>query len=115
MNSQELATLVQYRLPVKIVILNNNFLGMVRQWQQLFFNKRYSQTCMELPIDFCKLAEAYGATGLSASKPEEVEGVIRKALETPGPVIMEFKIAREENVMPMVPAGAGLNEMVLAS
>ena len=115
MNSQELATLVQYRLPVKIVILNNNFLGMVRQWQQLFFNKRYSQTCMELPIDFCKLAEAYGATGLSTSKPEEVEGVIRKALETPGPVIMEFKIAREENVMPMVPAGAGLNEMVLAS
>lgn len=115
MNSQELATLVQYRLPVKIVILNNNFLGMVRQWQQLFFDRRYSQTCMELPIDFVKLAEAYGATGLSTSKPEEVEDVIRKALETPGPVIMEFKIAREENVLPMVPAGAGLNEMVLAS
>lgn len=115
MNSQELATLVQYRLPVKIVILNNNFLGMVRQWQQLFFDRRYSQTCMELPIDFVKLAEAYGATGLSTSKPEEVEGVIQKALETPGPVIMEFKIAREENVLPMVPAGAGLNEMVLAS
>lgn len=115
MNSQELATLVQYRLPVKIVILNNNFLGMVRQWQQLFFNRRYSQTCMELPIDFVKLAEAYGATGLRATTPDEVEGVIRKALETPGPVIMEFKIAREENVLPMVPAGAGLNEMVLAS
>ncbi|MCP3177803.1 biosynthetic-type acetolactate synthase large subunit [Desulfuromonas sp. KJ2020] len=115
MNSQELATLVQYRLPVKIVILNNNFLGMVRQWQQLFFDRRYSQTCMELPIDFVKLAEAYGATGLSTSKPEEVESVIQKALETPGPVIMEFKIAREENVLPMVPAGAGLNEMVLAS
>ncbi|MDW7646005.1 MAG: biosynthetic-type acetolactate synthase large subunit [Desulfuromonadales bacterium] len=115
MNSQELATLVQYRLPVKIVILNNNFLGMVRQWQQLFFDRRYSQTCMELPIDFVKLAEAYGATGLSTSKPEEVEAVIQKALETPGPVIMEFKIAREENVLPMVPAGAGLNEMVLAS
>ncbi|HKK00866.1 MAG TPA: biosynthetic-type acetolactate synthase large subunit [Desulfuromonadales bacterium] len=115
MNSQELATLVQYRLPVKIVILNNNFLGMVRQWQQLFFNRRYSQTCMELPIDFVKLAEAYGATGLRAGKPEEVEGVIRQALETPGPVIMEFKIAREENVLPMVPSGASLNEMVLAS
>ena len=115
MNSQELATLVQYRLPVKIVILNNNFLGMVRQWQQLFFNKRYSQTCMELPIDFAKLAEAYGATGLQASKPEEVEAVIRKAFATKGPVIMEFKIAREENVLPMVPAGASLNEMVLAS
>jgi acetolactate synthase-1/2/3 large subunit len=115
MNSQELATLVQYRLPVKIVILNNNFLGMVRQWQQLFFNKRYSQTCLELPIDFVKLAEAYGATGLRATKPEEVEEVIRKAFATPGPVIMEFKVAREENVLPMVPAGAGLNEMVLAS
>ncbi|MBE0595976.1 MAG: biosynthetic-type acetolactate synthase large subunit [Desulfuromonadales bacterium] len=115
MNSQELATLVQYRLPVKIAILNNNFLGMVRQWQQLFFNRRYSQTCMELPIDFVKLAEAYGATGLRATRPDEVEAVIRQALETPGPVIMEFKIAREENVLPMVPAGAGLNEMVLAS
>jgi acetolactate synthase-1/2/3 large subunit len=115
MNSQELATLVQYRLPVKIAILNNNFLGMVRQWQQLFFDKRYSQTCMELPIDFTKLAEAYGATGLRATKPEEVEEVIKKAFATPGPVIMEFKISREENVMPMVPAGAALNEMVLAS
>jgi len=115
MNSQEMATLVQYRLPVKIVILNNNFLGMVRQWQQLFFDKRYSQTCMELPIDFTKLAEAYGATGLKATKPEEVEDVIKKAFATPGPVIMEFKVSREENVMPMVPAGAGLNEMVLAS
>jgi len=113
MNSQELATLVQYRLPVKIVILNNNFLGMVRQWQQLFFDKRYSQTCMELPIDFVKLAEAYGATGLRATKPDEVSGVIKQAFETPGPVIMEFKISREENVMPMVPAGAGINEMLL--
>ncbi|MBN2645199.1 MAG: biosynthetic-type acetolactate synthase large subunit [Desulfuromonadaceae bacterium] len=115
MNSQELATLVQYRLPVKIVILNNNFLGMVRQWQQLFFDKRYSQTCLELPIDFIKLAEAYGAKGFQATKPEEVEDVIRQGFATPGPVIMEFKIAREENVLPMVPAGAGLNEMVLAS
>lgn len=114
MNSQELATLVQYRLPVKIVILNNNFLGMVRQWQQLFFDKRYSQTCMELPIDFVKLAEAYGATGFSTSDPAEVESLLRKGLETPGPVIMEFKVSREENVMPMVPAGKGLNEMVLS-
>ncbi len=115
MNSQELATLVQFRLPVKIAILNNNFLGMVRQWQQLFFDRRYSQTCMELPIDFVKLAEAYGATGFRATTPEEVESVIKQAFATPGPVIMEFKVAREENVLPMVPAGAGLNEMVLAS
>ena len=115
MNSQELATLVQFNLPVKIAILNNNFLGMVRQWQQLFFKKRYSQTRMEVPIDFVKLAEAYGATGLLASRPDEVEQTIRKALEIEGPVIMEFKVAREENVMPMVPAGKSLNEMVLAS
>lgn len=115
MNSQELATLVQYRLPVKIVILNNNFLGMVRQWQQLFFDNRYSQTCLELPIDFVKLAEAYGAHGLRATKPGEVEETIKKGFAIPGPVIMEFKVAREENVMPMVPAGAGLNEMVLAT
>jgi len=115
MNSQELATLVQYRLPVKIAILNNNFLGMVRQWQQLFFDKRYSQTCMELPIDFVKLAEAYGATGLRTDKVDEVEDVIKKAFAVDGPVLMEFKVSREENVMPMVPAGKGINEMVLAS
>ncbi len=113
MNLQELATLVQNRLPVKICILNNNFLGMVRQWQELFFDKRYSSTCMELPIDFVKLAEAFGATGLQATKPDEVETTIKRAFETPGPVLMEFKIAREEKVLPMVPAGASLNEMVL--
>ncbi len=115
MNSQELATLVQYGLPVKIVILNNQYLGMVRQWQELFFDRRYSQTPLELPIDFVKLAEAYGATGFSVSRPDQVREVICKAFETPGPVIMEFKVDREENVMPMVPAGAAINEMVLAS
>jgi acetolactate synthase-1/2/3 large subunit len=70
---------------------------------------------MELPIDFVKLAEAYGATGLQASKPGDVASVIKQALETPGPVLMEFKVAREENVLPMVPAGKGIHEMVLAS
>lgn len=115
MNSQELATLVQYQLPVKIAILNNNYLGMVRQWQQMFFDKRYSQTVMELPIDFIKLAEAYGATGLQASKVEDVEATIIQALETPGPVLMNFKVSREENVLPMVPAGKAIHEMVLAS
>ncbi|MDX2480382.1 MAG: biosynthetic-type acetolactate synthase large subunit [Desulfuromusa sp.] len=115
MNSQELATLVQYKLPVKIVILNNNYLGMVRQWQQMFFEKRYSQTVMELPIDFIKLAEAYGATGLQATKVDEVEATIKLALETPGPVLMNFKVSREENVLPMVPAGKAIHEMVLAS
>ena len=115
MNLQELATLVQNRLPVKIVILNNNFLGMVRQWQELFFDKRYSQTCLDLPIDFIKLAEAFGASGFQATKPDEVESVIRQGFGTPGPVIMEFKVAREEKVLPMVPGGASLTEMVLAS
>jgi len=113
MNMQELATMVQHRLPVKIVILNNNFLGMVRQWQELFFDKRYSQTCLELPMDFSKIAEAYGAKGLKAEKPSEVEQVIKEGFAHNGPVIMEFTIAREEKVLPMVPAGASLNEMVL--
>jgi acetolactate synthase-1/2/3 large subunit len=115
MNLQELATIVQNGLPVKICILNNNFLGMVRQWQELFFDKRYSQTCMELPIDFIKLAEAFGAKGFQATKPNEVAAVIKKGFKTPGPVIMEFKVAREEKVLPMVPSGASLTEMVLAS
>jgi acetolactate synthase I/II/III large subunit len=115
MNLQEIATLVQSNLPVKICILNNNYLGMVRQWQELFFEKRYSQTVLDLPIDFVKLAEAFGAKGFTASKPDEVEAVISSGFETPGPVIMEFKIAREEMVLPMVPAGASLAEMVLAS
>jgi acetolactate synthase-1/2/3 large subunit len=113
MNIQEMATLVQNKLPVKIVILNNNFLGMVRQWQELFFDKRYSSTCMELPIDYIKLADAYGAKGFLATKPSDVESVIKKGFKEKGPVIMEFKIAREEKVLPMVPAGASLNEMVL--
>jgi len=113
MNIQEMATIVQNRLPVKIVILNNNFLGMVRQWQEMFFEKRYSQTCLELPIDFIKLAEAYGAKGFQATKPDEVETVIRQGFKEEGPVIMEFKVAREEKVMPMVPSGSSLNEMLL--
>ncbi|NVN90349.1 MAG: biosynthetic-type acetolactate synthase large subunit [Desulfuromonadales bacterium] len=113
MNIQEMATLVQNRLPVKIVIINNNFLGMVRQWQEIFFEKRYSQTCLELPIDYIKLADAYGAKGFLATKPDEVEDVIRRGLREEGPVIMEFKVAREEKVLPMVPSGASLNEMLL--
>ena len=115
MNVQELMTAVEYKLPVINVILNNNYLGMVRQWQQTFFEKRYSQTVMELPIDFIKLAEAYGATGLQTTKVDEVEATIKQALETPGPVLMNFKVSREENVLPMVPAGKAIHEMVLAS
>jgi acetolactate synthase-1/2/3 large subunit len=113
MNIQELITVVENDLPVKIAILNNSFLGMVRQWQQLFYEKRYSATPMTAP-DFVKLAEAYGAVGLRATKPQEVVPVIKKALSTPKPVIMDFRVEPEECVMPMVPAGKAMHEMLLA-
>jgi acetolactate synthase-1/2/3 large subunit len=113
MNIQELITVVDNKLPVKIAILNNTYLGMVRQWQQLFYGRRYSATPMTAP-DFVKLAEAYGAVGLRATKPEEVEPVIREALKTSRPVIMDFKVEPEECVMPMVPAGKAMHEMLLA-
>jgi acetolactate synthase-1/2/3 large subunit len=113
MNIQELITVVDNQLPVKIAILNNTFLGMVRQWQQLFYDRRYSSTPMTAP-DFVKLAEAYGAVGLRATKPEEVVPVIQEALNTPRPVIMDFRVEPEECVMPMVPAGKAMHEMLLA-
>ncbi len=113
MNIQELATAVQYSIPVKIVILNNGYLGMVRQWQELFYDKRYSHTDMTHAPDFVKIAEAYGMTGLRAERPEEVESVLRKGLSTPGPVMMDFKVSREECVYPMVNPGASIHEMTL--
>ncbi len=113
MNIQEMATAVQYNLPVKVAILNNHCLGMVRQWQQLFCDRRYSQTVFEAAPDFVKLAEAYGAVGLRATRPEEVEPVIREALSIRKPVIMDFWVDRNECVYPMVPAGAALTEMLL--
>jgi len=113
MNIQELATVVQYNLPVKVVILNNRYLGMVRQWQELFYDKCYACTDMECAPDFVKLAEAYGAVGLRATKPEEVERVLSKGLATPRPVIMDFLVEREECVYPMVPSGAPITEMLL--
>ncbi|MFH0959453.1 MAG: biosynthetic-type acetolactate synthase large subunit [Pseudomonadota bacterium] len=113
MNIQELATVVQYKLPVKIAILNNGYLGMVRQWQERFYDKVYSQTDITVAPDFVKLAEAYGAVGLRATKSSEVEKVIQKALETNGPVIIDFIVDRDEGVYPMVPAGAPIKEMIL--
>ena len=113
MNIQEMATAVQYCLPVKIAILNNGFLGMVRQWQQLFYDRRYSCTTMNCSPDFAKLAEAFGAVGLRATKPSEVEPVIQEAIATPRPVIMDFVVEEEENVYPMVPAGKDITEMLL--
>jgi acetolactate synthase-1/2/3 large subunit len=113
MNIQELATAVQYRLPVKVVILNNGYLGMVRQWQELFYEKRYVATNMEHSPNFALLAEAYGALGLKATRPEEVVPTLKEGLKSPGPAIMDFWVAREECVYPMVPAGAALTEMLL--
>ena len=113
MNIQELATAVQYGLPIKVVILNNQYLGMVRQWQELFYDKCYAGTPMEHAPDFVKLAEAYGAVGLRATRPEEVESVLREGLSERRTVIMEFRVEREENVYPMVPAGAPITEMLL--
>ena len=115
MNIQELATAVQYKLPVKVAILNNRFLGMVRQWQEFFYEKRYSYTCMDdVAPDFVKVAEAYGAVGLMATKPNEVYAVVKEALAVKNkPVFMDFQVDSEENVYPMVPAGQPLNKMLL--
>lgn len=111
---QELATAVQYNLPVKVAIINNQCLGMVRQWQELFMNKRYSGVCLKCAPDFVKLAESYGAVGLRASKPAEVRPVLNEAISVNKPVVIDFRVACEENVFPMVPAGAGIEEMLLS-
>lgn len=111
MNIQELATVVQDNIPVKVAILNNGYLGMVRQWQELFYERRYSHTQISGP-DFVAVAEAYGASGIRVERPEEVEGAIVKALETDGPVLIDFRIRPEENVFPMVPTGQAIDRMI---
>ena len=113
MNIQELGTIAHYGLPVKVVILNNLYLGMIRQWQELFFDGNYSQTCLPRIPDFVKLAEAYGAKGFRATKPEEVPEVLRKGFAADGPVLIDVITDPTENVYPMVPAGAALTEMLL--
>lgn len=113
MNIQELATAKQYNCPIKVAILNNSYLGMVRQWQELFYNKRYASTTMDVAPDFVELAKAYGAVGLRATTKDEVEPVIKEALATDNVVIMDFKIEKEEGVYPMVPAGKANTEMLL--
>ncbi|MEG6593014.1 biosynthetic-type acetolactate synthase large subunit [Desulfovibrio sp. 1188_IL3213] len=113
MNIQELATVVSNRLPIKVVILNNRHLGMVRQWQELFYNQNYSSTNMEAQPDFVKLAEAYGAEGYRIEKPEDLRATLEKALATPNPAFIDVVVEREENVYPIVPAGAALDEMLL--
>jgi acetolactate synthase-1/2/3 large subunit len=114
MNSQELATAVQYELPVKVAILNNGYLGMIRQWQEFFFGKRYASSSLHgVSPDFVKLAEAYGAVGMRATKPEEVVPTLKKAFSVHKPIIIDFAVDPEENVYPMVPAGEPLNQMRL--
>lgn len=113
MNIQELSTVIQYRLPVKIFILNNQWMGMVRQWQELLHGSRYSESYSEALPDFVKLAEAFGATGLRVSKPSELDACITRMIETPGPVVVDVCVDPKENCFPMIPSGAAHNEMLL--
>ena len=113
MNIQELATAVANKLPVKVIILNNRHLGMVRQWQELFYGGNYSSTNMEAQPDFVRLAEAYGAEGYRIERAEDLLPELEKALSTPNPAFVDVRVEREENVYPIVPAGAALDEMLL--
>jgi len=114
MNIQELIVAAQHRLPIVIAILNNGFLGMVRQWQQLFWEKRYSHTCINFAPDFVKLAEAYGCIGIRVTEKSKVDDAIKKALSvTDKPVVIDFNVCKEENVYPMVPAGKTIKDTIM--
>ncbi len=113
MNSQELATLYESRLPVKTVIINNGYHGMVRQWQEIIYKERYCAIDLSSSPDFVKLAEAYGCVGIRATKPSEVVPALEKAFSTPGPVVVDMMVDREEDVFPMVPAGGANKDMIL--
>ncbi|MDU7477061.1 MAG: thiamine pyrophosphate-dependent enzyme, partial [Paenibacillus macerans] len=113
MCSQELAICAINNIPVKIVVINNQVLGMVRQWQELIYDNRYSHINLEGSPDFVKLAEAYGVKGLRAASKEEAKRVWQEALDTPGPVLVEFMVRKEENVYPMVPQGSTIDQMLM--
>ena len=102
MNIQEFGTIAQYKIPVKVAILNNQYLGMVRQWQELFYDRRYSFTELP-PVDFVKIAQAYGIDGVRVESRDEVQSALKTAISTPGPFVLDFRIEREENVFPIVP------------
>jgi acetolactate synthase-1/2/3 large subunit len=112
MTVQELATAMSCSLPIVVCILNNGYLGMVRQWQDLFWNKRYSCTCIEAQPDFKLLAESYGALGLTVTEKDEIEPALREALACERPSVIDFRTSAEENVFPMVPAGQEITEMI---
>ncbi len=114
MNIQELSAAVQYNVPVKVIILNNHYLGMVRQWQEKFYEERYSHSYMDAMPDFVKLAEAYGAKGFRAEKSSELSATLRAAFAETGPVLVEVVIPKSEGVFPMVPAGSAMHEMLFA-
>src|SRR5690606_1813302 len=111
MSSSELATAVQEKLDINIAIINNGFLGMVRQWQNLFHNRNYSEVAISAP-DFVKLAEAYGATGIRVTRTEDIAAAVQQARSIDGPVVVEFVIEPEANVYPIVPPGASNSEMM---
>jgi acetolactate synthase-1/2/3 large subunit len=113
MNMQELSTAVQYRLPIKIFIINNQYMGMVRQWQELLHDKNYSQSYTEALPDFVKLAEAYGAVGIRATNPDELDEKIKEMIDSPKPVIFDCIVEQNENCFPMIPSGKAHNEMIL--
>ena len=113
MNLQELATAAVYKLPVKVAIINNQYHGMVRQWQQLFYNGRYSSSQLTGGPDYVKLAEAYGIVGIRVTKPSEVEGALKEAIQIKQPVLIDFHVDPYENCYPMVPAGGAIHQMVL--
>jgi acetolactate synthase-1/2/3 large subunit len=113
MNIQELGTAVQYNVDIKVIILNNYFLGMVRQWQEKFYQERYSYSAMSVP-NFVMLAEAYGARGFRIEKQSELAGTMKEAFNTPGPVLIDVVIPKEEAVMPMIPPGGAMSEMLFA-
>jgi acetolactate synthase-1/2/3 large subunit len=111
---QELSTAVQHQAPVKVFILNNEWMGMVRQWQELLHGGRYAHSYSTALPDFVKLAEAYGATGLRAETPDELDAAITAMIETPGPVVLDCRVTKDENCLPMIPSGKAHNEMLLA-
>jgi acetolactate synthase I/II/III large subunit len=112
MNSHELATCVTEGIPVKVFLMNNGYLGMVRQWQELFWDRRYSAVDMGTSPDWVKLAEAYGATGLRVEDKAEVKDAMRAALDAEGTAVLDVRVAREENCYPMIPAGQAARDMV---
>ena len=115
MTLQELAPAVEQKLPVKILVFNNKYLGMVRQWQELFWNKHYSGVDISAQPDFVKLAEAYGAAGIVVEKPADVEKALKKSLTIKDkPVVIDFRIDPEENVYPMIPAGMSVEDMLIS-